>query len=124
MLKTKKKIWIRESTEKGKNGTYGYFWIHRDTDELIYIAEKKNMATGVFHKDNSLAIDEKTLELAKSRGVKRVVVHINSNNNRYAASLESFFSEAANRDYDSVGGAYQMYLPIKKFVQKVRLSVI
>lgn len=129
MLKTKRKIWIRESTEKGKNGTYGYFWQHKETDELIYVAEKKNMAVGKFHKDNSFAIDEVTLELAESRGVKRIVVHINSNDNRYATSLAKFFSEAAHRDYSSRGtggktGSYQRYLSLDEFVERVRLSVI
>jgi len=89
---------------------------------LIYVAEKRDVATGVFHETNSLAIDIETLKLARELGVKVVVVHIGTSGDKYATTLDMFDSEAAVMNYDKRGGALQRYLPISKFRKQDRES--
>jgi hypothetical protein len=114
----KKKIWIPDKVYTGKNGRYGRYYRHVDTGELLYMAEKKDRRTGIFHETNSLAIDVATLNEAKEKGVKFIVVKIKSTGDKYATTLETFVSDAAVMNYDRRGGSLQRYLPIEKFVEK------
>lgn len=114
----KKRIWVPETVHRGKSGVYGRFFRNVNTDELIYVAHKKDRRTGIFHETNSLAIDVKTLDEAKARGVKFIVVEIKSTGDRYATTLEKFVSKAAVLNYEKRGGALQRYLPLTEFVER------
>ncbi|MGZ8172966.1 MAG: hypothetical protein ACXWT0_03825 [Methylobacter sp.] len=114
----KKKIWLPENIHRGKSGRYGQYYQHKDTKELIYVAEKKDRRTGVFHETNSLAIDIETLKEVEKRGVRFIVVKIRSTGDKYATRLATFNSEAAVLNYDKRGGSLQRYLPIAKFVER------
>ena len=114
----KKRIWIPENIHRGKSGRYGQYFKHKDTGELIYIAEKKDRRSGIFHETNSLAIDIKTLDEIKDRGVTKIVVRIKSTGDLYATRLEIFNSDAAVLNYDKRGGSLQRYLPLSKFIEK------
>lgn len=114
----KKKIWVPENVVKGKSGTYGRYYINTKTAELIYQAEKKDRRFGIFHATDSLAIDVKTLNEAKDRGVKIIIVKIRSTGDRYATTLERFNSDAAVMNFDKRGGSLQRYLPLSNFVER------
>lgn len=114
----KKKIWIPEQIVTGKSGRYGRYYKNSVTGDLLYQAEKKDRRTGIFHETDSLAIDVKTLNEAKARGVEIIIVKIRSTGDKYATTLARFESEAAVMNYDKRGGSLQRYLPISMFVEK------
>lgn len=113
----RKNIWVIEKNNNGKVGLYGHFYVRAETRDVLYMARKKDRSTGIHHKTNSISIDLKTLNEARDRGVKAIVIRFTKSQDRFITDISRFFEEGV-MNFDDGDKGMQIRLHVSKFIER------
>jgi hypothetical protein len=114
---TKKNIWVIEQVNKGTVGLYGHYYIRKETGDILYMARKKDRSSGIHHQTNSISVDLKTLNEAKARGVKAIVIAFTKSKDKFITNISQFFEEGVV-NFDLGDNAQQIRLSVPKFIER------
>jgi hypothetical protein len=107
-----------------------------DSGEIVYAARRRHrhifrsgrasISAAMEDGEAAWAIDETTLYMLRTKGVKRVAVRVEDTGDIYLTALASFFDlrKARVKDYSDRGGSRQRYLPLDHFTfQRGRVTL-